>query len=100
MGLTLNDKQEKALRAWWHSAHAYASSNPAPHPVAFDIMDDLYGAVAPLMKPWRVDGLGRKWVLVGPRGVRIIMDEQNDEYGKQIWAKVVCNLLNESEGMR
>lgn len=52
MALTLNDEQERALREWFHLSHT-SPSQWHPHDPGAGLR--LAQAIAPLMKPWRVE---------------------------------------------
>ena len=95
MSLTLNDEQEKALRAWWNyaSPHQWVEES---EPYA------LVRAIAPLMKPWRIERFELGWNVLGHGtgyNVRVANAADHRDHGRAMVQRL-ADLLNESEAKR
>ena len=90
--MTLNDEQEKALRAWWKAVDDM--SGKRGNPALFALIESL----RPLMEPWRVEHdhsvPGLYYSLRGPDGNRQAF------MADPAFAARVAALLNESESSR
>ena len=93
--MTLNDEQQKALRAWWKAVDDM--SGKRGNPALFALIESL----RPLMEPWRVmpSQVDQTYCVVGPYGERIAVHTGEWEQTKAIADKVAA-LLNESESSR
>ena len=92
MSLVLNDEQEKALREWYHMDSGN-SWRPTDQPKGLRLAE----AIAPLMKPWRVEPSSHHntpgWAVTGESFTIAYACIEKD-------AQLICDLLNESEGKR
>lgn len=90
MSLVLNDEQEKALREWYESRRDLEPGEQFS--VKIGATKNLLAAIAPLMKPWRVEENGIHWQLCGP-------DETLLTYlgSDRSRAERICRVLNGEE---
>jgi len=83
MSLTLNDEQERALREWFATADKVTG---------WPEVNRLHGAIAPLMKPWRVEYYELTAKIMGPNGIEVGVD-----YLSRGIADRICRVLNGEE---
>lgn len=104
MSLTLDDKQEKALREWWLISQRYLNRpNLKPYPGEWEqSAERLYRRIAPLMKMWSLIGVcgGPQNRIAGPDGLSIDCGHINNANGEAYaLASHLCDMLNKNEAL-